>query len=165
MPNKLTAARLREVLSYDQDTGIFRWLVEPSQRNQVRVGDIAGSLCKVNGYIRIAIDGHDYRANRLAWLYVTGEWPENIVDHRDLDKANNKWTNLRPATLSQNGHNVGLRRDNQSGHKGVIWRRDCQKWAARLSGKYLGSFNEYAKACAAYDTAALEAHGEFARVA
>jgi hypothetical protein len=87
----LTAERLRELLSYEPTTGLFRWLVRTS--NRVRVGDIAGSDC-TDGYRKIAIDGNSYLAQILALLHVTGECPVNNVPRRNLDREDNRWINI-----------------------------------------------------------------------
>ena len=100
----LTAARLREALSYDRDTGEFRWNKRSSALSRRREGVLAGSI-KAAGYREIEIDGVTYQAHRLAWLHVTGEWPDAEIDHRDLDRGNNSWENLRAATSSQNHAN------------------------------------------------------------
>jgi hypothetical protein len=124
----LTAQRLRELLHYDPETGVFRWLVRPS--NRVRVGSIAGSRGK--HYIEIGVDGLNFFAHRLAWLYMLGAFPIDGIDHRDRDRYNNRWGNLRPATQKQNGENLSLRRDNSSGLRGVNWIPAKGKWRARI---------------------------------
>lgn len=98
----LTAERLRERLSYEADTGLFRWLVKPSDRYPA--GMLAGTA-NAAGYIQINVDGRLYYAHRLAWLYVTGLWPSDRIDHRDRNKANNKFYNLREATHGNNTTN------------------------------------------------------------
>jgi len=97
----LTYERLIHLLWYDPDTGRFIW------QNSVRRGwngKVAGSLC-TGGYIQIIIDGHPYRANRLAWLYMTGEWPQWEVDHKNRIKTDNSWDNLRDITHQENSLN------------------------------------------------------------
>src|SRR4051812_10516942 len=110
----LTQERLKELLSYDPLTGVFLWLED---RGGKRAGDVAG--CEKRVYTLISVDDQIYRAHHLAWLYMTGEWPDPFVDHRDLNKHNNIWTNLREATKSQNQANIGLIKSNKSGFKGV----------------------------------------------
>lgn len=118
------------------------------------------------GYRKIEVDGRAYLAHRLAWLYMTGEWPEGEVDHKDCDPANNEWGNLRLATRGQNAQNSSLRADNTSGVKGVSKHPQYDKWVARVGkdGKkhYLGVFptKEGAEAAAKAFRQAL--HGEFA---
>lgn len=98
----LTHERLREVLHYDPETGHFTW--RGPRRGRGARNPHAGGR-REGGYIVICIDGRNHRANRLAWFYVTGEWPRQDVDHGDGDPGNNRWTNLRdvpPAINSQN---------------------------------------------------------------
>ena len=92
----LEALRLRELLSYDPDTGLFRWSKNKGSKD---AGELAGCVSP-KGYILIGIDGCLYLAHRLAWLYVHGEFPEKDIDHRDQDKSNNRICNLRLATSS-----------------------------------------------------------------
>jgi hypothetical protein len=159
----LTQSDLREVLDYDPATGIFRWKVALSFRT--RVGQIAGSN-HGNGYLEIGINGESYYANRLAWLYMTGEWPKGHVDHRDLNRRNNRWDNLRDATHGQNVQNSGPRRHNASGYKGVTLLKS-KKWHARIMANrklhILGNFATKSEAVTAYNEAAKRLHGEFYR--
>jgi hypothetical protein len=164
-------ARVRELLDYDPETGIFLWKVDRTNgRGHVfrAAGSEAGyiaALNKTNYYRQIMIDGRTYRAHRLAWLYMTGSWPANGIDHADGDGTNNSWCNLREATRSENGGNSRRRSDNVSGAKGV--RLDRGKWVAQITvaGKIcrLGTFNTLEAAAAAYEAAAIERFGEFAR--
>lgn len=160
---ELTQARLREVLNYDRNTGVFRWLVNMSA--SARIGQLAG--CKSRGYIVIRVDGTLYPAHRLAWLYETGAFPTDWLDHRNLNKADNRFDNLRPATHSQNAANVSRRANCASGMKGVTWHKRAGKWLAQIrkSGKnnYLGLYATKEEAHSAYAAAAFHLHGEFAR--
>ena len=83
-------ALMRQLLSYDPQTGIFRWRVK---RKRVFAGDVAGSVSPL-GYRMIAVDKKDYAAQNLAWLWMTHQWPIAEVDHIDLNKDNNAWSNL-----------------------------------------------------------------------
>lgn len=164
----LTVERLRSLLSYDPLTGIFSWMERPGSGSRVRIGDIAGTV-KRNGYRGIGIGGRSYLAHRLAWLYVRGEWPESDVDHENLDKADNRFANLRLASVSQNAANTRAKADNSSGLKGVSWEKQTRKWKARIEvqGKEttLGRFDCPAAAHLSYIVAADKAFGEFARAA
>ena len=164
----LSQARLKELLHYDPETGVFVWLVW--RPNGVKVGDKAGIIHKDTGYLRIKIDSRYYVASRLAWLYMTGNFPAFRLDHEDMDKSNTRWRNLRPASPSQNGANRTAPRNNTSGYKGVHyapWRTSYKKWAAhiRVDGilKTLGHFAKPEEAHAAYVNAARTAFGAFAR--
>lgn len=161
---ELSPHRLRQVLSYDEAAGVFRWLLPPS--NRVSVGGIAGVITGA-GYRYIRIDGYSYLAHRLAWLYVHGEWPKNLIDHINLVRDDNHIANLRQATTAQNGHNSRLRSTNRSGLKGVSWASSKGRWHARIVANYvtysLGYFDTKERAHEAYQAAALRLHGEFAR--
>lgn len=99
---------------------------------------------------------------------MTGEWPDKRMDHRDLDRSNNRWSNLRLASNTENGANRAKGKNNTSGHKGVSWCKNRQKWQAGIKINYrrkaLGRFDTKEEAAAAYAVAAQELFGEFARV-
>jgi HNH endonuclease len=158
----LTAERLRELLHYDPATGVFTWRVTNS--NRAPAGHVAGSPNK-RGYIAIGIAGKTYYAHRLAWLYMTGSWPEDDVDHRDLDKSNNRWSNLRPATRSQQIANTKARKTNRCGLKGVCERRGRYMATITKNGEqyYIGDFPSPEMAAAAYEAKAKALFGEYAR--
>lgn len=128
------------------------------------VGEAVGSPA-LNGYLRITVDGVRLLAHRAAWMYVTGETPEFDVDHRDGDRQNNAFTNLRKATRSQNMQNEHQARSGgSSGLLGVSWHKGAQKWMAgiRIPGgggkKYLGLFECKHEAYASYIAAKRELH-------
>lgn len=98
----LTQQRLRELLNYDPDTGVFTNRITRSSRAQA--GAVVGSLA-LNGYVTIRIDHALHYAHRLAWLYMTGAWPAGDIDHRDCQRANNRWENLRDVTRRTNQEN------------------------------------------------------------
>lgn len=160
--NTLTQARLKVLLHYDPETGHFTWRVT---RNQTAIGSRAGSPSG-DGYIRIKVDGQLQRAHRLAFLYMTGEFPPNQVDHINRDRTDNRWENLRPATRRENEGNKGLRRDNTSGHRGVSWFKPAKKWAAYgyRNGRrvHLGYFASLEEAAAAAREWREENFGVFA---
>lgn len=149
--NKLVAARLREVLKYEPETGRFTWRVRPS--NSMRIGDVAGCLSKRNGHWQIRLFDRCYQAHRLAWLYVYGEWPVVEIDHVNRVRADNRIANLRLATRSENNQNTSLRSDSTSGHKGVSWHSRDKRWVAEIKldkkKRYLGSFVDINDAVAA----------------
>ncbi len=157
----ITQERLKEVLRYEPDTGNFIWLISP--RFNVPIGTIAGSENSV-GYINIRIDTKLYPAHRLAWLYMTGSFPNQDLDHIDRVRTNNKWSNLREATDSQNYLNTAKRHQNKSGFKGVSWKKRNRKWQVQLCGDYLGLFSDIREAALAYNKEALARFGEFAEL-
>ena len=129
MPNDILAQKeIKEILDYNPDTGEFRWLISPS--TNVSIGDIAG--CNKRGYISIRRNRKTYYAHRLAWVIMTGEWPEHQIDHINHNPSDNRWCNLREATNQENHKNQSLRKDSKSGVCGVIWRKKTQKWSAQI---------------------------------
>lgn len=167
------SARLKKLLSYDPETGIFiRIFVLRAQVTPRYVGKVAGTIKKGSqssggGYRIIEIDGHRYRAHHLAWLYMTGKWPKSEIDHRDGERDNNRWVNLREATRSQNLGNARIPSTNKSGLKGACFDKSRGKWLAQIVIRgvhyHLGRYDTAEEAAEAYKQAALEHHGEFAR--
>jgi hypothetical protein len=159
----LTAKRLRELLRYDPETGDWTWL-KMLAVNQTKPGGKAGTSDS-GGYVQIRIDGPKYSAARLAWLYMHGCWPKAEIDHKDGNRLNNRWSNLREASHSQNQWNTGRRRNSE--FKGVSWHKRSRKWIARIMihGRHihLGCFHSQEIAHEAYKAKALELFGEFAR--
>lgn len=155
---------IKRWLSYNRDTGLFRWI---AARKKVCVGDIAGSVSKSSGYVEIKFCQKLYYAHRLAWWFVHGVMPQRI-DHRDTVRHHNWIENLRLATQSQNLANASLRSDNSSGFKGVFFFKPTGRWASKIQvrgeAKHLGYFSTPEEAAAAYDAAACEHFGDFARV-
>lgn len=158
--NMITQPELKSVLTYNPETGIFRW-------NKPRVGCspdlIAGSRQK-NGYIAICIDQTKYYAHRLAWLYMTGNFPAKMIDHINGSRTDNKYSNLRECNMAQNACNSGKKHNNKSGYKGVS-QNNGGKWYARCraNGKVnkLGYFDTAEEAAKAYIDFAKSVHGEF----
>lgn len=93
---------LQHVLHYDKLTGEWTW-IHPLARS-LRVGDRAGTR-RADGRLQIHVGGKCYLASRLAWLYVTGKWPEHEIDHKNRIKSDDRWDNLREATHSENQYN------------------------------------------------------------
>lgn len=157
--------RLRHLLHYNPDTGAFTWLVSNSPI--AKVGNEAGCIQKTTGYILIGIDGRLHRAHRLAWYYVHGKWPYQI-DHINGIKGDNRVSNLRECSSSQNAQNIGARANNGSGYKGITATPEG-RWMARIAAngrrQCLGTFATKEEAHAAYSDAAQRLHGEFARAA
>lgn len=166
----LTQARLKELLDYDPETGVFTWRVDRGYK--ARRGTLAGTVRR-DGYLGIGIDrtsgGKPYLAGRLAFLWMTGRFPLDECDHADGNRLNNKWTNLRDATYIENLRNRGVQSNNVTGLKGVSFQPKRDKWMARIQLKktdvrYLGIFDCPAAAHFAYIVAADTHFGEFARI-
>jgi hypothetical protein len=125
----LTQQRLHELLRYDLETGVFTYACA---RPKVRVGAVAGHTHAGHGYRQIKLDGRLYLAHRLAWLYVHGRWPSDMLDHIDRDRTNNRLSNLRESDRFLNRQNALVPRNSTSGIKGVTWNSTLGKWHARI---------------------------------
>lgn len=156
---ELTQEYLKSILDYDPATGVFTRLVN---RQCVKAGERAGYATE-HGYIRIGIAGKGHRAHRLAWLFMTGEWPGGQIDHINGVREDNRWANLREATHGQNRMNA-MSPLNKCGLKGVT--RNGNNWMAQIRVQkqriYLGTFASKEDAHAAYCAAADKHFGEFA---
>ena len=154
----LTAERLRELLHYDPETGIFTWLVH---RPPIKAGAIAGGF--VHSYLRIRISGRAYGSHRLAWLYMTGEWPEEDIDHINGVKHDNRIKNLRNVSRLMNTQNQRRAQShNTSGLLGVSRVESRNKWVAtiKFAGKkrHIGYFRTPQEAHDAYIAAKRQLH-------
>ena len=159
----LTQARLKELLHYGPETGVFTWRV--NRRGGMKAGNRAGSPGGI-GYRYVTVAGRSYPEHRLAFFYMTGEFPPEDTDHINGKRSDNRWSNLRAATRSQNLGNMDVGPRNTSGYKGVSLMRRDGLWRAtiRMRGKVknLGHFDTPEEAHAAYCHAAERVHGEFA---
>lgn len=166
MRDEITARRLKEVLDYHCEWGIFIQKKQTSRR--VKVGSVVGYK-RPSGYVAIMIDGKNYYAHRLAWLYMTGKWPDDQVDHIDGNRSNNRISNIRECNRHQNAQNCKTRSDNKLGIKGVSFSKKDNIFVTQIqsNGKVyqVGSFKTAEEAQKAYAEAALKYHGEFARIA
>lgn len=162
MPKDLTQNRLRQLLSYDPQTGCFLHL---KSRGGEAAGSVAGSV-RPDGYRTISVDYSHYLAHRLVWLYVYGHFPEIQIDHINSIQDDNRLVNLRAATISENLANCRLRKDNTSGLKGVSLNKSGT-WTAQISirGKQtrIGSFMTKERAHQAYLARAEREFGQFIR--
>lgn len=151
-------------LSYDPETGLFHWI---ASRRHGWVGKVAGNVDPDNGYVRIRVAGKLRYAHRLAWAFVHGKWPDNLIDHKNCDRTGNRLSNLRAATYSENLCNSKIRTVNKSGFKGVAFYARDGVWVAEISFNrkriYLGRYATRRAAANAYWRAAQKHHAEFAR--
>jgi hypothetical protein len=159
---QITHQVLLEILSYEPETGLFRWA---AKRPRVRVGCVAGTFKHHKGYVIIELYGVAYAAHRLAWFFVTGIWPEMQIDHKNRNKSDNRWDNLREATNGQNRANT--KSTSKHGFKGVShhpWLKE-KPYEARITFNKkvisLGCFATAEEAHEAYKIKAAELHGEF----
>jgi hypothetical protein len=158
--------QLQQELRYDPATGLF-WWIKPAKKRRLHLP--AGSYAS-GRYRRIQVSGVEYRASRIAWLFITGQDPGDMeVDHISGCRSDDRPENLRLATHIENARNRGPRKGNVAGLKGVSWSTGAGKWQAsiRADGKnvYLGLFTSVTEAHQAYAFAAAELHGRFARTA
>jgi hypothetical protein len=168
---KITADRLRELVSYDQTTGNFTW---KATRRGCRPGDPVGTVLPTRqtwrSYRQVMLDRRGYLGHRLAWLYMTGEWPAQgmDIDHINGDGLDNRWSNLRLSTRAENIRNSRAPSSNTSGFKGVSRSKRSRRWQAHIKvdgrSKHLGCFDTPEEAHAAYAVAAVDHYGPFARL-
>jgi len=156
---------LKSRLNYDMKSGVFTY---KHDYNVMKKGEIAGRF-NTNGHIQISINNKRYMAHNLAWLYVTGEYPETfIIDHIDRNYSNNSFGNLRKANLSLNQGNSEIRKDNTSKIKGVSWSKNKKCWVAQICKNskkiHIGYFSSKEDAKKAYEKAAIFYFGNFANV-
>jgi hypothetical protein len=163
----ITHERLLELLAYDPETGEFRWKVG---RKGTFAGTIAGNIATMRGgyqYRQIIVNYKNYRASRLAWFYMTGEWPKNTIDHIDTNSLNNKWDNLREANDIEQCRNKGVRKDSGSKCKNVHWHKPTQKWQVYFVSngkkKSYGLYDDIELANLVACEIRDSVHGEFSR--
>ena len=155
---ELTAEKVRELLDYDQATGLFNWRVDVA-RNR-KAGQLAGSL-STQGYVVITINGRTYKAHRLAWVHFYGHWPTSILDHINQNRSDNRIVNLRLADPIINGKN---RKPNKGreGLTGATFVQSRQRWVASIMVDkrrvHLGSFITHQEAVKAYAAAKEKFH-------
>lgn len=158
----LTHEELLELLSYDENTGLFQWI--GSKQEEV-LGSSAGSLVK-GGYISITINGKAYRAHRLAWFYKYKVWPIGGLDHINRIRSENWIKNLREASAQQNAFNSSVRSDSLTGVRGVRFNLNKTKYVAliRVNKRsiHLGTFINLEDASSAYRSACKKHFGVFA---
>jgi len=142
----LTQEKLKELLDYDPDTGLFTWKERVGSGrdkwfNVMFAGKMAGSkktdiklkhYKTINVKINLNKKRYAFLAHRLAWLYMTGKWPDKQIDHINGDSTDNRWFNLRNITGSENCRNKKINNNNKSGFTGVYWRKDANKWRAAI---------------------------------
>lgn len=149
----ITQEQLKQLLHYDPDTGVFTWI--KTRGGTCIAGRRAGNIsknkkdCKLS-YCRIYINGKFYKAHRLAFLYMNGSLPDNVVDHINGDGTDNRWCNLRDVKSSDNAKNTRLKSNNNSGLHGVNWCSVRDKWRVRITVDnkelFLGRYNDFFEA-------------------
>jgi hypothetical protein len=157
---ELTQKRLKELLSYDPETGIFTNLTQRSKK--IKIGNVAGCTDEL-GYKKIVLDGFIYRGHQLAWLYMNGKLPITSLDHINEIKNDNRICNLREITKSGNAQNIlASQANNKSGFKGVCLNKNSGKYRStiNINGKQisLGEHITPEEASEAYLKAKRELH-------
>jgi hypothetical protein len=156
-----TPAELRQLLRYEPETGVFAWIGRRSSRKPLDYLD------QTNGYKRGSVRGSYCYAHRVAWAVYHGLWPQGDIDHINGDRTDNRISNLRDVSHSDNCRNHPLFSNNSSGNCGVSWDAQTGRWRASISirGEYgqkifkcLGRYDDKADAIKAAD-AAREQHG------
>lgn len=141
----LDQSKLKELISYNPDTGVFVW-----RKRGIKYWDSRFANKKIgskdnNGYLCTAIQGKRVLLHRAAWLYVYGYMPKRI-DHINGVTSDNRITNLREVTHKQNMKNQATPKNNSSGHIGITWNKNASKWKATImhEGKniHLGYYSE-----------------------
>lgn len=174
-----TREQLLGALLWDADSGVLMW--KPRSRagaaadgiwveswNTKNAGKPAGTIRegKWRG-VRISFQGRMLLAHRIIWFLHYGAWPECGIDHVNGDPSDNRISNLRLASQAENSRNTRRSRNNTSGHKGVSWHKQRQRWRATIMvdyrAKHLGLFDSTDEAALAYRRAAAQLHGAFAR--
>ena len=155
----LTQTELKRLWDYSPDTGIFTRLVAVGA---TKIGDVADFL-RPDGYVQIQISKKKYLGHRLAWLYMTGNFPNEQTDHLNGIRHDNRWVNLRDVTNSINQQNQrNPHSNNKSGYLGVSLCSYSGKWRVhiKLNGKtiYLGVFNDIHEAAERYLSKKRELH-------
>lgn len=157
----LTQQYIKQLFNYDEQTGHFTRIVG---RGSSHAGDLAGSVTW-NGYVTIYLDKKNYRAHQLAWLYVYGEIPNTDIDHINRNRSDNRISNLRIASRSENNINSKLYSHNTSRFRGVSFSKERNKWESKIkhNGKtlHLGRFNSPEEAHQKYITEAKRIYGCF----
>ena len=120
--------KTKQILNYNPETGDFTYI---QKRKRMNIGDKAGALNKA-GYIQLNLFGKVYAAHRVAFLYMIGSWPVGVVDHKDTNTSNNKWSNLRDVTKTVNNRNKNIQKNNKSGVTGVSWNTREKRWVATI---------------------------------
>jgi len=167
----LDHATLLRLLHYDPETGVFVWRRRGDVREQWNgryAGKRAGYKWSPGGkifYWVIRIFDWPFLAHRVAVLYMTGAWPENLVDHRDRDGLNNRWRNLRDADRAQNAVNAGVTRASSTGLRGAFLCRETGRFRSQIKFEgraiWLGYYETAEEAHAAYLVASRKYYGEF----
>lgn len=164
MQPRITVSELKELINYDPDTGEIRW---KKGRPGASSGNLAGTL-KPSGYVIVLIKRKLYRAHRIAWFYMTGEFPTKEIDHINGNKSDNRFCNLRLADKTQNNWNKKVRKDSKVGIKNVLYFPNFKKYYVRINANkqkhQFGPFDTIEEAAKVAEAQRAVLHAEFAHV-
>jgi hypothetical protein len=174
MPKKIkeeiSVKHLYERLDYDPNTGLFKWLPNPTYGknwNTRRAGKAAGNIDKKHGAVTIRLEGKLYLAHRMAVAYMNGSWPKLVIDHINGNPVDNRIINLRECTQSENMRNRSVQKNNKGGLLGVRFRPHHGKWEARINAGGKTVWRQYfmsaQEAVEARRAILPQFHGEFIR--
>jgi hypothetical protein len=158
------ASELRDILDYCPDTGVLTWRICVGRYGRIKAGTVAGGVNSANGYhvIKIPKAKWPVPTHRIAWAWMTGEWPEHEIDHINRVRSDNRWINLRKATLQENMLNKSKYKNNTSGCPGVRWHKHRGKWTACIGAsrkrRHLGYFDDKQEAVDVYLAAKADLH-------
>jgi len=140
----LNQSILKKLISYNAETGEFTRLIG-SGKGAALGTKTKGSLDKTNGYLKLCIKGKQYYSHRLAWLYMTGHWPPEQIDHKNEIRTDNRFDNLRLANNAQNNQRSKPRSDSDTQILGVCWNKKAKKYIAQITHNkrhyYLGVYD------------------------
>jgi hypothetical protein len=169
---EFTTKFVQKILKYHKTTGNFFWKKRTDTErinwwNSRFAGTKTGTFNRSTGYIIIYINRTRCPAHYLAWLLIKKTWPYHQIDHKNGKRTDNRFSNLREATTSQNSMNRKKYTNNTSGYKGVSWHKKAKKWCAQITGyakdKHIGFFNTPEAAYRAYLQEAKKRFGKFSR--
>jgi hypothetical protein len=140
----ITHEYIREFFSYNKETGDFRRIKRKTWKGNIMMCDREIKSKTAYGYLQVNVEGKPRLVHRLIWLWMTGDWPENDIDHVNGVRTDNRWSNLREATRGENLRNIGIKSNNTSGHLGISKRSDTGAWHAYIDYEgvrtHLGNF-------------------------
>lgn len=163
----VTWEELNYLFSIDPDAGTIKWKNPPGKKSEWLYGKPAGNFGHIFGYVNVCINKKDYKRHRLIWFYVHRKWPPSDLDHINGVRNDDRISNLRLATRSQNCWNSAKPSTNKSGHKGVSWSKEKRKWRASIrcenKWSHLGYFDNIDDALIARLSAEQRLHKGFSK--
>lgn len=162
---EITQSDVINALIYDKDSGLFYWRNASGKHKEIPPNTLAGGK-GFKGYWVIKLFGNVCKAHRLAWLYVYGKWPQNMIDHKDRNKLNNAIDNLREASPRENAVNSKIFITNKSGYRSVYWEKDRRMWGVSMRNNEnkhirIGRYKNLQEAVLASCEARNRLYGEF----